>query len=143
MSEMGLTLMESALSVDQVLKQRELVLEVMGKAMKKDYHYGTIPGCGPKPTLLQAGAQTLCQMFQLSPEYKITERELSEGRHREYEVICTLFVRRVLKDESGSATVISVPVGQGVGTCSSRETKYLMRNAAKEVTITEHMVPKT
>ena len=143
MSETGMTLMESALSVDQVIKQRELVLEVMGKAMKKDYHYGTIPGCGPKPTLLQAGAQTLCQMFQLSPEYKINERELSDGRHREYEVICTLCVRRVLKDDAGAATVVSVPVGQGVGMCSSRETKYLMRNAAKEVILTEHSIPRT
>lgn len=136
--EKSLALIENALSVEQVVAQRELVVNVMANAMKENLHFGKVPGCGDKPTLLLPGAQTLCQMFQLSPEYTITERALDDGKHREYETRCSLYVRRVI-----DGNTISVLIAQGVGVCSSKETKYLMRNAAKEITWTEHPVPSS
>jgi hypothetical protein len=138
MSEKSLVLSDNAMSVEQVVAHRQMVVQVMSKAMTDGQHYGKVPGCGDKPTLLLPGAQTLCNMFQLFPEYVITERSLRDGAHREYEVRCTLSVRKVIDD-----VVVSVPVSQGVGLCSSLETKYLMRNAAKEVELTEHRIPST
>lgn len=137
-----LALMDGAISVEKMLQQRKLIEEIMGKAMKEGHHYGIIPGC-KKPTLMQPGAQTLCNMFQLFPDYKVTRIDLNEGRHREYEITCRMVHRRPTKDDSGKASVLEFEVAQGVGNCSSRESKYRFRNEAKEVIFTEHEVPRT
>jgi len=111
---------EYAMSSDGMLRQVQLIQEVMGKTMKDKEHYGTIPGCGNKPTLLKPGAEKLSTVFRLAPEYDIKQTELANN-HREYMIICKL---------------IHIPTGQfvgsGVGSCSTMEGKYRFRNAEKE-----------
>jgi len=85
--------------------------------MKEGEHFGKIPGCGEKPTLLKPGAEKLSFMFRLAPEYTVTERACP-GEHREYQVICNL-----------RSTRSSIVMGSGLGSCSTMETKYRYRKA--------------
>jgi len=109
-----------ALGVDEIIAQVRLIQEVMGKVMQEGEHYGKIPGCGEKKTLLQPGAQKLTMTFRLAPEYQIQESNL-DGGHKEYRVICTL-----KSIQSGTF------VGQGVGCCSTMESKYRWRSANRK-----------
>lgn len=121
--------MSHTLTVAEVVAQRETILSLMKSVMVEGQHYGKIPGCGDKPSLYQPGAQGIGMLFRLRPEYTIKEKDF-EGEHREYEIICKLF-------HQGSGG----EVGQGVGICSTRESKYRFRNAAKEVTWLDEPVP--
>ncbi len=112
----------SALSVQQVLGQVQLIQQIMSATMKEGEHFGRIPGCGDKPTLLKPGAEKLCLTFRLAPAYVVEEKQL-ERVHREYRVQCTL-----------SSITTGAFVGQGVGTCSSMEGKYRFRMGAAEPT---------
>lgn len=107
------------LSVQTVKHQIQVIQQVMQEAMVKDTHYGVIPGCGDKPTLLKAGAEKLCLTFRLSPTYVVTKTELGNG-HREYEVRCTL-------THIPSQRVF----GEGVGICSTHESKYRYRKSER------------
>lgn len=101
-----------------IVKQGELVQETMRAVMIEKHHYGVIPGTGDKPTLLKPGAEKLCSLFGLAPRYKVTIREMDNG-HREYEVLCSLHTIRG-----------GVHIGDGVGTCSTMETKYRWRKGS-------------
>ncbi len=113
---------EYAMSVDSVVKQIELIQTVMKKVMKDGEHYGVIPGCGQKPSLLKPGAEKLGVTFRLAPSYKITEQNLPH-EHRGYEVITTL-----------THIPTGQVVGEGVGYCSTMESKYRYRTGEVELT---------
>ncbi|HEX4646235.1 MAG TPA: hypothetical protein VH598_11575 [Verrucomicrobiae bacterium] len=110
------------LGVHDILAQVNLIQQVMRTVMKDKEHYGKIPGCGDKPTLLQPGAQKLLLTFRLAPQYEVLVKDLP-GNHREYQVSCTL---------------VYIPtqnhVGQGVGCCSTMEAKYRFRTGPKKST---------
>jgi len=108
------------LSVNEILGQVHLIQEVMGKVMQDGEHYGTIPGCGDKKTLLQPGAQKLTMTFRLAPSYEIQETNLAGG-HKEYRVVCSL---RSIQSQT--------LVGQGVGVCSTMETKYRFKGGSRK-----------
>ena len=112
----------SALSVQQVLGQVALIQQIMAAAMKDGEHYGRIPGCGDKPTLLKPGAEKLCLTFRLAPTYDVEERTVDRG-HREYRVQCAL-----------TSILGGAFIGQGVGICSSMEGKYRYRQGVAEPT---------
>lgn len=107
-----------ALRPADVVHQLSLVQEVMGAVMKDGEHYGKIPGCGDKPALLQPGAQVLAFTFRLAPTFVINKSYLP-NLHREYEITCKLVSRT-----TGEI------VGEGVGTCSTMESKYRYRNVS-------------
>ncbi len=108
-----------ALTVQDVRAQVNLIQQIMQEVMKKDEHYGVIPGTGKKPSLLKAGAEKLCLTFRLDPQYEITERH--EGTHLYVTSKCTLY---------------HIPSGQrygsGMGSCSTREAKYAYRSEARK-----------
>ncbi len=112
----------TALTVQQVLGQVALIQQIMGATMKDGEHYGRIPGCGDKPTLLKPGAEKLCLTFRLAPTYDVEEK-IVERNHREYRVQCTL-----------TSILTGAFLGQGVGTCSTMEAKYRYRAGATEAT---------
>lgn len=111
-----------AYSVEQVLGQVALIQHIMAAAMKDGEHYGKIPGCGNKPTLLKAGAEKLCLTFRLAPTYDVDERQLDRD-HREYRVTTTL-----------TSITTQAFIGQGVGTCTTMEGKYRYRGVTAEAT---------
>jgi hypothetical protein len=100
-----------------VSNQVAKIQDLMSKVMQKDEHYGVIPGTGKKPSLLKAGAEKLCFVFRLVPSFDIKRDDLPNG-HREYTVTCTL------------KTMEGVFAGEGVGSCSTMESKYRYRNAS-------------
>jgi len=111
---------EETLSTESLVGQVRLIQEAMKSVMKKDEHYGTIPGCGNKPTLLKPGAEKLSLLFRMAPRY-IVDKESSAGGHREYMVRCVL-------EHVGSGNFL----GEGLGSCSTMEGKYRFRTASKK-----------
>ena len=102
------------LSVDAIKGQVNLIQTVMREVMQEGHHYGVIPGT-EKPTLLKPGAEKLGLTFRLAPEF--IEQVIDMGiDHREYRYKCSL--RHI---------VTGVVVGEGVGSCSTKETKYRWR----------------
>lgn len=108
-----------ALSPKQLLEQVGLIQEIMRSVMKKDEHYGCIPGCGSKPALLKSGAEKLAFTFRLRPEFEDTVIPCGAD-HREYKVKCTVF-----------SLVTGRPVAQALGSCSTMEAKYRYRTEYK------------
>jgi len=114
--------------IARVSEHVNAIQHLIDKHMKEGLHYAIIaPGekrggkksadggldNRPKPSLLKPGAELLCMMFKLSPEYDYTVNPLAGG-HREYVFTCTI--------RHGGQVV-----GQGVGSCSSQEVKYRYR----------------
>jgi hypothetical protein len=112
-----------AMTAQKLVAQVRMIQEVMVAVMKDGEHYGTIPGCGDKKTLLKPGAEKLATTFRLAPKYEIQITEEGD-RHRSYQIICSL-----LHIPTGAF------VGEGVGSCSTLENKYRYRwdNTGKPV----------
>jgi hypothetical protein len=103
------------LTVGDVKSQVQKIQQLIKVLMKPGEHFGIIPGA-KKPSLYKTGAEKICFIFRLAPEYEITREDLPGG-HREYQVICKM--RQI------STWAI---VGEGVGACSTMESKYRYRN---------------
>lgn len=115
------------LTASDVRRQVNLIQEVMRDVMQRDSHFGIVPGCGDKPTLLQPGAQKLLMTFRLVADPEMTIIPMEHG-HRE--------VRCKVKIYNQSGTFL----GAGVGTCSTMEGKYRYRTGPVE--FTDKPVPK-
>jgi len=115
---------DEELSVDQVLSQVRKVQQIMAAVMKKDEHYGIIPGC-KKPSLYQPGAQKICFTFRLRPEFDVAESSIDRfgipPGHIDVSVKCRL---------------VHIPTGnlvaEGVGSCSTLEAKYRYRGEGRK-----------
>jgi len=113
-SEVAVT---DTMTLDQLVAQVTLIQGAMQKVMKVDEHYGVIPGT-QKPTLYKPGAEKLLLLFRLAPEYDVERQE--DGNHLTAWVTCRL---------------THIPTGQfmgsGVGSCSTKESKYATRQAKR------------
>ncbi len=108
------------LSVPEVLNQIRKIQELMAQGMHDGEHYGVIPGTGNKATLLKPGAEKLCMMFRLAPSYA-HEREREPGNaHLTITSTCTL-----------THIPTGMVYGTGSGMCSTHESKYAYRKAAR------------
>ena len=124
MDDKALALRDHTPIVTQHLSPRDLqirinaIQEAMRDIMINDVHYGVIPGCGDKPALLKPGAELLCSMFRFCPKVQITREDLSNG-HREITATVTILAH------DGSL------IAEGVGSCSTMESKYRWRRQEK------------
>ncbi|MCE5270797.1 hypothetical protein LLH00_05885 [bacterium] len=84
---------------------------VASKEGEADGDFGVIPGCGDKPTLLQPGADKLCRLFGIYPDFEILSETTTDGFIR-YVVKCAL------QNRNGEF------MGSGIGSCNSAESKY-------------------
>lgn len=111
-----------ALSANELQQQVNLIQQVMNAVMKDGTHYGKIPGCGDKPTLLKPGAEKLSMTFRLRPvidnDRDVRVDDLGNG-HREVTVYCHIL--NSVGDE----------LATGVGSCSTMESKYRYRGGEK------------
>ena len=105
------------MSIAEMRSQVQKIQLLMSELMHKDEHYGVIPGTN-KPTLLKPGAEKLCLMFRLDPQYEV-ERE-RDGEHLTITSRCTLYHINT-----------GVRMGSGMGSCSTRESKYAWRKAER------------
>jgi hypothetical protein len=114
----GITPRPSELSVEELVLQVAKIQQVMQAVMKRDEHYGVIPGT-PKPTLYKAGAEKLCLLFRLDPQYE--SFETYDANHLTVKSRCTLY-----HISSGERR------GSGEGSCSTKETKYAYRQGGRK-----------
>jgi hypothetical protein len=99
-----------------MIEALQLFRTYVSKALVDGIDYGVIPGT-QKPTLLQPGAQKICFYYRVYPDQEVTATEMGNG-HVEY-------VTRVrLKSQSSGREL-----GQGMGSCSTMESRYRYRNA--------------
>lgn len=116
-----------ALSPKELHERLEFIRQVMRDEMKEKVDYGKIPGCGDKPSLLQPGAQKLLMTFNLRAQVqRETLRELPHPDvfgHREYEFTIRIFPNGADPNREGT---------DGVGTCSTFESKYRYRKAERK-----------
>ena len=106
---------QQQLSASDIRHRVNVIQEVMNAVMKKDVHYGIIPGCD-KPSLYKPGSEVLLATFQIAPS--IFVEDLSTDDSIRYRV-------RVVGTHGPSGVVL----GEGIGECSSNEAKYKWRKA--------------
>lgn len=104
-----------ALTATDMRAQVNLVQEVMQAVMKKDTHYGVIPGT-KKPSLYKPGAEVLAATFRIAVSYRVDD--LSAGDEVRYRVAAV-----------GTHQTSGIVLGEGMGECSSGEEKYKWRRA--------------
>lgn len=123
------------LSVDDVTRQVDKIQVAMRDCMKENVHYGVIPGT-QKPSLLQPGAEKLCLMFRLAPEYTVDcQRDAQAERHwtktkrngETYSGDCKGFVRYTVNCRLSHGPTGTL-VASGVGTANNWEPKFISRD---------------
>jgi hypothetical protein len=103
------------MSAEQVRDHVNAIQKVMQAVMKKDVHYGIVPGA-KKPSLYKPGAEVLCMTFHIDTDYEIDD--LSTADCYRYRVKCV-----------GKHQQTGIRLGAGMGACSSSEEKYKWRKA--------------
>jgi hypothetical protein len=119
-----LTKADYGLDVGRAVAMRSAVVEVMQKVMREGIDFGAIPGTTregqkPKMALLQPGAEVLCQVFHLRPEFQ----EVALIERDDF-----LFMKircRLIHSITGEV------VGEAIASANSREEKYASQVAAK------------
>jgi hypothetical protein len=113
------------IDVARVIAMRSAVEEVISKVLREGEHFGILPGSKvvdgkrPKKMLFQPGAEVLCQVFRLRPQFEVVTREERDDFIFR-EVTCRLY-----------NSVTGELVGEASGSANSREEKYAARTAAK------------
>ena len=107
---------ESPLTAVDIRRQVNLIQEVMKNVMKENIHYGKVPGCGDKPALLKPGAEKLMMTFRLAAEYDELPGSNESDTQVLYKINCKL-----------THIPTGLVIGNGRGTCSSKEKKYRTR----------------
>lgn len=116
-------------TVEALKSQIQTIQKVMKAVMKKDIHFGVIPGTDLKPSLYKAGSEVLLTTFHISCEPQVDD--LSTSDEIRYRV-------RALGRHQASGIVMGI----GVGEASTNEEKYKWRSAVCDEefsdTIEEH-----
>ena len=102
-----------------VKHQVNLIQQIMKSEMTDGEHYGIIPGCA-KPSLWKPGAEKLCLTFRMAPKMKVERRDLANGH---CEIMVTTDLWHINSEQF---------LGQGVGSCSTMESKYRYREARRK-----------
>ena len=112
------------MDIEQALRRRDAIVQAMQQLMKEGVDYGKIPGTD-KPALLQPGADKLCNLFGLTLKYNFLEK--AEDWSGEQHGGEPFFYYQVGVDVYRDDFLI----GEGVGSCNSRESKYRWRKAER------------
>jgi hypothetical protein len=113
------------LDLATAVRRRNFMTQVAQTLMVEGVDYGVIPGTGSKPTLLKPGAERLCTLFGLSPElHEVAAVEDWSGESHGGEPFFYFHYKvRLMKN--------GILLGEGTGSCNSRETKYRYRAAER------------
>lgn len=90
------------------------IQQEMANNMEAGVDYGKIPGT-PKPSLFKPGAEKLCALFQIAPDYEAEDLSTSD---------CVRIRVKCIGRQQGTNIIL----GSGVGECSSDEAKYKWRS---------------
>lgn len=95
----------------------EIMTAFVKEQMKENVDFGVIPGTNSKPTLLKPGAEKLCRLLSLNPTFSLINSIIDFDKPVfYYHYQCSLYHKTQL-------------VGQGDGSCNSKEKKYRYRKA--------------
>jgi hypothetical protein len=120
----GVGALMPVLELRQVVDRYNYMKELVAAVMVEGLHYGKVPGTD-KNTLLKAGAEMLTTVFGLVPGFEISEAVEQWDAVEPffyYRVHCRLYHNSQL-------------VGEGDGSCNSRESRYRWR------WVPEHEIP--
>lgn len=123
-----------------LIENHKVVAELIREALHDGKDYGRIRGTGDRKVLLKAGAERLAIAFGLSPEFEIAQGEIDHDR-------MNIFVDKYSKDGKGTSFGLYRYVvkcrlmrdgeskGEGMGSCSTLESKYISRPRDCENTV--------
>lgn len=130
----------------EVVRAKAETGKLIAEALEQGRDYGIIPGTD-RPTLLKAGAETIASAFGTWPRFVVVDREVEHNREIEW----TKRRKRNGRYEETSGTSLGLyrfqvkcelvnratgqVVGEGLGACSSLESKYIERPRDLENTI--------
>ncbi len=98
-------------AIAQTAQHYKLMVAFVSAQMQKDIDYGIIPGT-KKPTLLKAGSEKLCRLFNLRPHIELLDSVVDFDKPLFYfHYRCSLY-------RGGEM------VGEADGCCNSMEVKY-------------------
>lgn len=136
----------------EVMAVQEETRALIESALKEDRDYGVIPGT-KKPTLLKPGAERINAAFACVAAYEVLEREIDHDRPNHYVKRSWVWGQRkgekIWSEEPGQSEGLyryvvlcrlihresGVEIGQGVGSCSTMESKYIDRPRDVENTV--------
>ena len=113
------------MAIEQAIQRRQIIVDATKALMQDGVDFGKIPGAGDRPTLLQPGADKLCNLFGLVIQYDVVKSE--EDWTGEKHGGTPFFFYEV----KGRAFRGDFLMGEGVGSCSSWESKYRWRKAER------------
>ena len=105
-------------TIQQAIDRYNLIVEYTKRMMQEGKDYGTIPGTG-KPTLYKPGAEKLCSLFGLYPEFQVVDSICDFDKGLFY------FNYKCILSHNGK------PIASGDGSCNSKEKKYRYRNVTE------------
>lgn len=108
--------------VEMLLRGRKRIQILQRTLLEKGVDWGEIPGVS-KPCLMKAGAETLCRIYNLVPEFK---HEIKWGDGVEDPAVTVISVCYM---HSGCMT--GQVIGSGAGAATSWERKYRWRRAGR------------
>lgn len=117
-------------SPTDLLKARSETRDAIVQVLKQGTDIIRVPKTD-KDCLSKAGAETVCFIFGCHPEYTVVEQEIDHDRENEYEDrykgacvsigLYRFIVRARIVRQDG------LVVGEGIGSCSTLESKYISR----------------
>lgn len=121
------------MSIDEMLEREKALDYLVTHIMREGIDYGWVPGTKPKeqpkpgeyqakPTLFKAGAERACAFFGYAPSFE-RERVIEEWTPEKYGEMLFYYEFRCTLSKDGA------PIGQGLGSGSTWESKYRYRNA--------------
>jgi hypothetical protein len=112
------------MDIGQALQRRQAIVDVTQKLMRPGVDFGKVPGTD-RDVLLQPGADKLCNLFGLVIQYEVakSEEDWTGERHGG-----TPFFFYEIRGRAYRGDFL---MGEGVGSCSSWESKYRWRKAER------------
>ena len=112
------------MAIEQALQRRQAIVDATQKLMRPGVDFGKVPGTD-RDVLLQPGADKLCNLFGLVIRFEVakSEEDWTGERHGG-----TPFFFYEVRGRAYRGDFI---MGEGVGSCSSWESKYRWRKAER------------
>ena len=112
------------MGIEQALQRRQAIVDATQKLMRPGVDFGSVSGAD-RDVLLQPGADKLCNLFGLVIHYEVAKSEEDWTGERHGGTPFFFYEVR------GRAYRGDFLMGEGVGSCSSWETKYRWRKAER------------
>lgn len=149
--EGAIGLLKPVAAIDDIVKNQDETRKLIHKALKRDRDYGVIPGTD-KPALYKPGAERICVAYGVVARYRLEASEIDHDREVPWDKTKMVWDqdegRKVPKTTASGVSrglyrhvivcelyVGDRVVGEGIGSCSTLESKYVDRPRDLENTV--------